>query len=558
MTKAIFRMTKRISEVTVGASLTLMLGVSACKYDVGSIIKGKGDGLRPSGSGLSDNSARPTASTLTYGFTEAENRAFLAFVLKVLPRHEKLCESHFKTEAVSSDGDYTAKTKEHAARWVTGCRGRYGVFEGLSADDHEQMRNDPELPELVKAGSLARTFRASEPDELPDVIWDNSDYASEMVYYGRDLAGIDRGKLLKEVADLKLPPLLQWQAMKHVGHVQHLAKYQLAELSKVIKKDPWVKDVIIDAPKAGATAWLALIKANKPAFDLAMSYRAKFQKTRESKAEMAKAFAGCEEQLVPHIAKYLKAQKVKTLDSFLVISTDPVGSALFNALAACTAAVGHRGAAGAIYTNVIKHGAPANGPREAACVEARKKYAMVAADREKMLFKSSRFCSNEGNQWSSEVLDRFEVKSPTFPVVWTSRPGGKDKEKEETPDGAVASVKPGKTGVVLTFKVEEYKEGISDCRPTGKFAYWDFSDGRATPMYQQTCKFAGYQTYTTQIPSMFVPPFMADGLKPDTQVRTFEIYDKSRAPGSPQDGAILEVYKGKDRKQLVSVLGFSL
>lgn len=507
-----------------------------------------------------------------FGFSEADNRAFLSWALKTKraplalgPKtasdDEMACKT-YKEPTPKADPEQSATADVVA--WATGCLKDDVLRKQMGGASSWIALNRFANPgsEILKAAYVGRCLHSLEIGRNASTFsWDNTGAVGEMASCSVEMRNLNRSKMSRELSALKLPERLYWNAFKSLSYVATVAEQTTRQADALIKKIPDLKDVLVDAPAKAFKDWDANYKANKSALDRVGEYQLKFAQAQNSRRDVAKAFGDCHGVLTDIFGKYLRSKKVKSLDNFMAASGDTVGSQIVASLVACNAAHGFRASAASMYQNLLSDNIAGGGPRAAACTESMKLLTLLEADRTDIPFRSHGFCTSSAVSpppWIHALLDRFNLPRKPSQTAITFTAHMKDAlDKAYTPDGAVASVKKEGAGAVVAFKAEKYKAPVYDCRYTDKIAYWEFLDGKAFPRHEEICTLKGYETRVTQIPDTVVPAYEAANLKPGTQVRAISTYDpEAKRNVVPIQGTILEVYKDSERTKLTGVFGF--
>lgn len=412
--------------------------------------------------------------------------------------------------AVSEEASPREATFARMSRGVLGCNGG-----DLLSDDHElwQMDRTAAPPSQLLLVHLVRScVRSADVTDL----WTVARYATCRA----DAKQLDQAKLVAELAGAS--------EFTRVTAIQELAttRYKASQLEKALQakvgSDDELRGLLLDTPERAWKAWQAEYDANKAIFDEVYAYEDRFHGARRSAAK------GCLAPAYAAFKGYLAKQKASTTEEVVAAATSYTGGALLAYVWSCNQIEG-REMATSMTEQLIKAGLPRRGPRFAAAVAMGEVLSRIVADRPKFPITGAMIGAD------------FEADVPT---------GRSQADWSAHEAGTVAKVSPKGDKVLVSFKTETWQEDEMICQETNRIAMFS---GDGTPIYQRNCRGTGRKVTRSSTSEPFLTwPELTDGISAGTFVRYNTGADRE---DNVFIGVPLEVWKSKDAKALVALLG---
>ncbi len=322
--------------------------------------------------------------------------------------------------------------------------------------------------------------------------------------------GYDRTKALREVGRLGLKGDDLWLAkMAVMGAAQDLEKARTLVL-QAAESNSAFKTIFIDAPKKGYAEYANTAKGGKGALELVLALE-------DSLINADGDLEGCGEAIYEEFRPWLKAHvKANKIINYLDVNFSSfTGSVLLHALTTCaTHEAGKLPAMRNVfnekyYRNTEIHRGPLSNAYQQ----------MLSAynDYLKTPPKTKKFSRTRGGKgkaiklsqiyWNPVLRPELVPPSKSYAMDNSVVPGGPKPDRR----GIIAKISQADGGFVkIDFKKEKYRSAIRKCTETGRIDRIDFN-GRLVPEYN--CRTTGYETLTHKNNSIYMPTWIAKGLK---------------------------------------------
>jgi len=322
-----------------------------------------------------------------------------------------------------------------------------------------------------------------------------------------DALSLDRKRFDKELAAAKIDPRHRLEAKLRFVQLQQAVKERAAKLAAEAQKDDGVATVI-DAVPARATAKWAEESAPQQAL-LAWTYKL----VDDERANNKKLLNGCEEELLVHLAAYLKAKAPATPDDLKDAFKDNIGSQLANAAASCFV---RNEAAQKFWANL------SSGYAERWGVRTMIWHALAS---EKIAFDTDR------------GRDPLGLPKPVILYANTSASNS---------SGTIATMKATGEAFEITFKKETWKEPVcKQWKETDRIDGIDLRTGKL--IYRGYCAKTGTETRSSTATPVTVDKRYAAGLKPGVAASFARASDGTAYPTA--------IYANAKRTKLVGAFG---
>lgn len=366
--------------------------------------------------------------------------------------------------------------------------------------------------------------------------------------------GYDRKSALKEVEQLGLKGDDLWLAkMSVMGTAQDLEKARNLVL-KVAKSNPAFKAIFIDAPKKGYADYAKTSKGGEGALELVLALE-------DSLINADGDLEGCAEALFEEFRPWLKAhvKANKVADYKDVNFNSFTGSLLLHGLTTCATHEAHNIPA-MLYVFKDKYYGKTEihrGPLSSAY------QSMLAAynDYLKNPPKTKTFSRERGTKgktikltqiyWNPVMRPMLVPPSKSYAMDNSNMPGGARADRR----GVIAKISKADGGFVkIDFKKEPYRSAIRKCTETGRIDYID-DNGRLVPRYN--CRTTGYETLTHINASIYMPAWIAKGLKKGNLL-SYESTAETKAVKIKSYAFPYAAYKTKKANKPIMILGVYL
>ncbi len=362
--------------------------------------------------------------------------------------------------------------------------------------------------------------------------------------------GYNRKKALQEVAKLGFKGKDLWLAkMAVMGAAQDLEKAKHLVL-KAAESNPAFKTIFIDAPKKGYANYANIAKGGKSALDLVLALE-------DSLINADGDLEGCADALYeefrPWLKAYVKANKItyyKDLDfnSF-------TGSVLLHGLVTCathqaeTLPAMRSAFRDKYYRKTEIHRGPLSSAYQS----------MLSAynDYLKAPPMAKKFSRSRGSRGKSIKLTHIYANPVSRPLLsLTSKTYTMDNSGGSSDlHGVIAKISKADSGYLkIVFKKEKYKSAIQKCTSTGRISYIN-RDGSLT--YEQNCRITGYETLTRQNTTIYMPAWLAKGLKKGNLLG-YRAGEPIESSDTKSYAFPFTAYKSKKAKKPIMILGVYL
>ncbi|MBK9037281.1 MAG: hypothetical protein IPL61_39570 [Myxococcales bacterium] len=322
-----------------------------------------------------------------------------------------------------------------------------------------------------------------------------------------DAQALDRARFDQELAGPTVDPRHRLEAKMNFVRLQRAVAAQAKKFADEAAKDDGVAKVIDALPAAATKAWAD----ERGTYADALAWAGKL--VDDARANNKKLMAGCEEQLVTHLATYLKARAPRTVDDLKDVFKDNVGSQLAAAAAVCFV---RNDAARKFWSDWSTGYAQHWGVRTQIW------YALAS---EKIEFDTDR-----GN-------DPLGLPKPVVLYANTSAAGSM---------GTIATMKANGDAFDITFKKETWKETVcKQWKETNKVSGIDLKTGKL--IYRGYCAKTGTETRSSTATPVSVPTAYAAGLKVGVPARFARNDDGTAYPTA--------IYGDKKRTKLIGAFG---
>ncbi len=380
----------------------------------------------------------------------------------------------------------------------------------------------PDLTEIEKVAQVNNCFRHlqenfnSDTDKFAQAPHPMLEFARCNVLASR----IDPKRYMAEVAaDKRFNRYATLWAKAALNDTRLRTEIVEARYKKIAGKKPAFQDLLFTAPEKGYSEFLAMYRANQELVD-----KAAFLIAGSGKLEqLAKSDAGCAAKFEPVVVNALATKHPTTMDGIKDAFRDTFTFYMGMAFATCEALDDHPLVANA-YAEPLR-GVPAPG----APVEAAEAAALDAM-----------FDNVDDIPGARDVT--VQHIGPKVPLDVRAPSGTTEAQ------AVIAKVAPGKDHMVkLTFKQDTWIEELESCKETNKIDR--IENGKL--IYRQVCHAAGTKKHVTKEAPVLVEARFAGALEAGRFV-------EMRVLSAGRVALPIKVFSGKDRKQLVGYLGFTL
>lgn len=363
--------------------------------------------------------------------------------------------------------------------------------------------------------------------------------------------GYDRKKALSEVEKLGLRGDDLWLAkMAVMGAAQDLEKARKLVL-KAAESNPAFKTIFIDAPKKGYADYESTVKGGQGALELVLALE-------DSLINADGNLEGCAEALYEEFRPWLKARvKADKIADYNDVNFNSfTGSVLLHGLTTCATHEAHKLPAmravfkDKFYGKTEIHRGPLSSAYQS----------MLSAynDYLKNPPTTKKFSRQRGASSKTIKLSQIFWNPVLRPqLVPPSKSYAMDNAAGSLPDrrGVIAKMSKADSGFVkIDFKKEKYRSAIRKCTETGRIDYID-SNGRLVPRYN--CRTTGYETLTRQNSSVYMPAWIAKGLKRGNLL-AYRATAEQKAIKQKSYAFPYAAYKSKKASKPVMILGVYL
>jgi hypothetical protein len=521
------------------------------------------------------------AASSCFAPNKPSRQAWVATALQQIANFEGLSKPDLEAMlklSLMSDDEREADEQKACERWSAAKRAsldervlRASMLTALkcSLEDNEQLvvqldlsmaGRRPEISSEIEKGFFLQRCLNTDPSTEDDktTAWlKRPDQMGSFMSCGADTRSLDRTKLDKEIAKLKLGPSERIAVGRAYGWAIKIGHRMNEGYKAFAAKDPDYKAVLFEAPEAGFKQWTKAYESHKAAMDEAFDLEQKYADSFVRKSQLKAAFGKCAAPLRKSFVGYVKSAKPKSTAELIKAATDEVGYPILSALVACEYGSGNYAIGSALRSLILLSSPGVSNPRDAAFLKASYAMAEIRADRKN--FGSDPYRpARVPLSWVDKLLEDLAPSDSKLTYgdgTWMSVDATVDRENSL--DGEVASVKKGKQQTLVTFKKQTWKEQVYNCKSTGRVDRIDFSVSPAQVRYQQNCKPAGSEKRSSQLDPMLVPNEYLGGIKPGVRLRIF----LSRVIPANEPAAMglgLEGFADDARKKLVHILGIAL
>lgn len=354
---------------------------------------------------------------------------------------------------------------------------------------------------------------------------------------GNDVRALDLQKIEKETEGMS--EVFKAIALESYG----TAKAVLSDLERLAKdtidSDEDYKKLIYGAPQAAWTQWVGEYAKHKPAMEATYSFEEDLWAPRKS------AVKACWGKVEKGMIGFAKSGKFKSSEAFLEGVQGPIGYVLLNALGACYA-VSAPASVGAVLLEVNKRTRVWRGPRTAARWAMVDTLADIKADRTRFPVQFGYFRTSVNNLVRERATSTEMTKIPSTGGAYRQEASGVVKKSIKAKDQ--------KDTLQIDFKSESWMEDTHVCKETNKVLRID-PNGQV--VYRRTCKSTGKKKKTFTPNRTLVHSWSAKGVKPNAFVKML-VPAGSNYGDRSRWGYPIEVYKTKQRKNLLNMYGFAL
>jgi len=426
----------------------------------------------------------------------------------------------------SAQSTEEAQLLDAARRQVFGCRDSGHDFTRLQW--YLDRRGKPES-EIIAAFLARNCFGFDEAPAQDDMF-----KVAKWPICSHDAITLDLDALAAQAKSAGYNDDAKTVSLEYVSGTRAFAQDFKRVVDTLADKDDAYEQLLVDVPTTAWDTWMERYDDHRKAIEAANTFEQAL--LAEGKAD----FAGCRDDLRENFNDYIDEQKPGTVEAFVTIATDPVGSILLDRLAACEAVTGNLNHAG-MYFDILKQGRDQRGPRYAvhnAVIDALMK---IRADKPDFPIEP--------------IMLGGKPPSPLVDLAW--RKAGQSKPRLTVPStGIVNAVDDHADGLLVSFRQESYQAEEKHCVDTDKIWRLESTLNGVKIIYYQQCTSLGIKTFTRTADPVVIPRDAAAGIEPGVLAELAGDVTQQVAGG--WRGFPISAYADAGRGALLSAYGFAI